>query len=152
MSKEGQIITEAVLQEALSDGINRQVGHGKAQSVSSLAAGTGLCDSYWGQVKAYSKTPSLLATLTAALVIGGHRGAAFLNDILAPFGFTGVRSIEASETCPSRLTVELANAIRMVAEAQADNVLDDDERREIIAKVRELSRMSDGLLTVRKVA
>lgn len=152
MLKDGQIITEAVLQEALSDGFNRQVGHGKAHSVSSLAAATGLCDSYWGQVKAYSKTPSLLAMLCAAKAMGPEHGAAFLNGVIATAGFTGARPTEVAETCPHKLTADLAHAISLIAEALEDGDFDPSERFNVAEKCRELSRMADGLLTVRKVA
>ena len=153
MSKPAQNVTDATLQEVVTDAVRRRVGKG-ADKVSVCYAATcvGYSDGFWQQVRAGSKTPSLLATGNLAVALGPEAGAALLSEILASFGFTGVRPIEATEACPHKVTGDLASAIRLIAEALEDGEFDDRERFEVASRLRALSSKADGISPVRRVA
>lgn len=152
MSNNSQIVTDATLQEALTDAVRRHVGKGPGKvSVCSIATAIGHSDGFWQQVRAGKKTTSLLATGNLSVELGRDAGADLWNEVLAPFGFTGVRAIEASETCPIHVTGELANAIRLIAEALEDGNFDADERFAVATKLRALSNMADGLTETPKL-
>lgn len=153
MLKQYQIVTDAAFQEVLTDAVRRHVGKGEGKvSVCAIATAVGHKDSFWQQVRAGYKVPALLATGNLTAALGPTAGAEFWNEILAQFGFTGVRPIEATETCPHKVTGELADGIRLIAEAHEDDHFDDAERFEVAAKLRELAAMADGISPIRRVA
>ncbi len=144
-------ITAGDLQEATTDAFRRVVGRHKPHSVSEIALITGHCESYWGNVRAGLRAPGLLAFLSASAAMDPEYGAAFLNDVLALAGFTGVRPVEAKKTCPHKVTGDLADAIRLIAEALEDGNFDADERFEVATKLRALSNAADGLTETPKL-
>lgn len=152
MLKDSKTVTPADVQEAASDGFNAVVGKNKPHATCEIAAATGLCDSYWAGVKAYSKTPSLTALVGGANAMTVEARMRFLTPILELMGLTGLRPIEATETCPHKVTGDLADGIRLIAEAHEDDHFDDAERFEVAAKLRELAAMADGIAPVRRVA
>ncbi|MEC9345514.1 MAG: hypothetical protein VYB54_04755 [Pseudomonadota bacterium] len=147
MTKDPQFITDAVVQEALTDAFRRHVGQGKAHSVCEIAAATGGSDTLWGMVRSGCKVPSLRAVLQAAVAMGDE-GPEFLNGILGAAGFTGVRPIDPGHFCPHRTTGDLAKAIATIAEALEDKDIDASERALIRAQLLALGRMGDTLKVV----
>lgn len=152
MLKDARTVTPADVQEAASDGFNAVAGRNKPHATSEIAAATGLCDSYWAGVKGYSRTPSLVALVGGANAMTVEARIRFLTPILALMGLTGLRPIEATEACPHGVTGDLADAIRLIAEALEDGEFDDRERFEVAAKLRSLSAKADGISPVRRVA
>lgn len=145
-------ITPADVQEAITDAFRRVVGRHKPHSVSEISTLTGRCDSYWGNVRAGLRAPGVTALLGAAKAMDKEHGAAFLNEILALAGYTGVRPIEATEACPHKVTGDLADTIRLIAESLEDGEFDDRERFEVASRLRALSSKAEGISPVRRVA
>lgn len=152
MLKDARTVTPADVQEAASDGFNAVVGKNKPHATCEIAAATGLCDSYWAGVKGYSRTPSLNALVGGANAMTVEARIRFLTPILELMGLTGLRPIEATEACPHKVTGDLADAIRLIAEALEDGEFDDRERFEVAARLRTLSSKADGIAPVRRVA
>lgn len=140
-----RIITEGHLQEVVSDAFSRVVGLHKPHSVSEIAAATGRCDSYWGGVRSRTRVPSLNAFLNASAAMDPEHGAAFLNEVLALAGFTGVRPVEAKKTCPLEVIKHGTDTLRLCAEVLEDGVVTKEEALQVAARLREYAAMADGV-------
>ena len=148
MTDHAKRVTQPDFQEFLTDAFRRQVGRNKPDKVCAIAAETGTDDSLWKQVQASSKTPSMVTIMNAASAM--QDGEAFMNDVLAPFGFTGVRRLEDSgEVTPLGIASELSQAVDFVIQALDDGVFDDDESAELARRLKRLSRRGDRLRAVK---
>jgi len=146
-------ITSADVQEAITDAFRRVVGRHKPHSVSEISTLTGRCDSYWGNVRSGLRTPGVTALLGAAQGMDKEHGAAFLNEILALAGYTGVRPIEATETCALDVIKHSNDTIRLCAEVLEDGIVTQEEALKVAARLRQYDAMADGIsATSRRVA
>lgn len=144
-------ITAGDLQEATTDAFRRVVGRHKPHSVSEIALITGHCESYWGNVRAGLRAPGLLAFLNVAAAMDPEHGAAFLNDVLALAGFTGVRPVEAKQTCPLEVIKHGTDTLRLCAEVLEDGVVTKEEALQVAARLREYAAMADGMTETPKL-
>lgn len=153
MLKDSKTVTPADVQEAASDGFNSVVGRNKAHSTCEIAAATGLCDSYWAGVKAYSKTPSLAALVGGANAMTVEARVRFLTPILELMGLTGLRPIEANETGPLEVIKHSNETIRLCAEVLEDGIVTQQEALNVAARLRECAAMAEGIApSIRRVA
>lgn len=72
-------------------------------------------------------------------------GADFLNDLLRPFGYDGVREIEGAEGCPFELVGHTADITAMLTKALRDQHLDHQERAALIPALDNLINIAQAV-------
>lgn len=139
-------LTDDAVRDRFKGSLRLRVGVGRAWSVSTLAAESGVPER---DIRSYQDQSGCMPSLAKLLRLGIALGPDFMHEILSIAGFEGVRAVAARDDNPFAAQMALAKALYMIAGWLEDGKFDHAERREavpvMLAVIAQLSAFVAGL-------